>query len=72
MLAADLAFFFFFPTSLSNILNQFFEILPFPDNQELTFMLIIGLVIAILLSILLVQTIVKSLMNSIQEGSENE
>jgi hypothetical protein len=72
ILVADLAFFLFFPTALTQYYNQIFQILPWADNLELTIIVIIGLIIAVITSILLVSTIVKKLMKSIQVGTENE
>lgn len=72
ILAADLAFFLFFPTALSDYYDKIFQTLPWEHNLELAVMLIVGLVIAITTSILLVRSITKSLFKSIQKGNNNE
>jgi hypothetical protein len=72
ILAADLAFFLFFPTRLSNYYNQIFQVLPWNDALEMTVVVILGLAIALLVSFLLVQILVRKLLDSLKGGNENE
>jgi undecaprenyl pyrophosphate phosphatase UppP len=72
ILAADLAFFLFFPTKLSNYYDQFFQALPWTDALEMTFLVVLGLAIALLVSFLLVRVLVRSLVDSLTRGNENE
>jgi hypothetical protein len=72
ILAADLVFFIFFPTTLTDIYQQIFQTLPWEHNLELTIMLAIGLTIAIITSILLVREITKSVFKSIQGETNTE
>jgi undecaprenyl pyrophosphate phosphatase UppP len=71
ILAADLAFFLFFPTRLPEYYDQIFQVMPWSDTLEMTFVLILGLVIAILVSILLVRILARSLLKSLQRGYES-
>lgn len=72
ILAADLTFFIFFPTTLPEIYEQIFQTLPWSNNLEITIMLIMGLIIAIISSIMLVRTITKHIFKSINGGAPNE
>ena len=72
ILAADLVFFLFFSTRLSEYYDQLFQAMPWADAQEMAFVVILGLVIALLVSFLLVRILVKRLLKSLQRGPENE
>jgi len=72
ILAADLAFFIIFPTTLTNIYEQIFQTLPWSKDLEITIILALGLAIAIVISILLVRTITKSIFKSLREQNSNE
>jgi undecaprenyl pyrophosphate phosphatase UppP len=72
ILAADLAFFIFFPTRLTSIYEQIFQILPWSKDLELTIILAVGLTAAIITSILLVRTITKNIFKSIRGQNSNE
>jgi hypothetical protein len=72
ILAADLAFFIFFPSALPDIYDQIFQILPWSKALEITIILIIGLIIAIISSILLVSAITKHIFKSINGETTSE
>ena len=72
ILAADLAFFIFFQSTLPEIYEQIFQTLPWSNDLEITIMLIIGLIIAIISSIMLVRTITKYIFKSINGEATNE
>ena len=72
ILAADLAFFIFFPSTLPDIYDQIFKTLPWSNDLEITIMLSIGLIIAIISSILLVRTITKHIFKSIKGEKKSE
>jgi hypothetical protein len=72
ILAADLTFFIFFPTTLTDIYEQIFDVLPWSNNLEITIMLSTGLIIATTVSILLVRSITQHVFKSIRGENTND
>ena len=68
ILAADLSFFLFLRTHFPEAYELVFEKMPWPDNLEKTFAIIIGLVIAIVTSLSIAYLVTKRLLKSIQRG----
>jgi uncharacterized membrane protein YfhO len=68
ILAADLSFFLFFKTHFPQAYELIFQKMPWPDDFEKTFAIIIGLVTALLTSFSMVHIMVKHLLKSIQRG----
>ena len=68
ILAADISFFLFFRTYFPQDYELVFQRMPWPDDLEKTFAVIIGLVIALLTSFLIARIILKSLLKSVQRG----
>ena len=66
ILAADLSFFLFFKTYFPQAYELIFQRMPWPDNIEKTFAIIIGLVTAILTSFSIAHIMLKHLLKSIQ------
>ena len=68
ILAADLSFFLFFKTYSPQAYEMVFQKMPWPDDLEKTFAVIIGLVTALLTSFSIARIMLKSLLKSIQRG----
>jgi len=68
ILAADISFFMFFRTYFPHEYELVFQKMPWSDDLEKTFALIIGLVIAILMSFSITHITLKRLLKSIQRG----
>lgn len=68
ILVADLSFFLFLGTYLPQVYELVFEKMPWPDNVEKTFVIIVGLVIATVTSLSIAYLIIKRLLESIQRG----
>jgi len=68
ILAADLSFFLFFRTYFSQDYELFFQKMPWPDDLEKTFAVIIGLVTALFTSFSIAHIMLKHLLKSIQRG----
>ena len=68
ILAADLSFFLFFRTYFPQDYELVFQKMPWPDDLEKTFAVIIGLVTAILTSFSIAHIMLKSVLKSIQRG----
>jgi len=68
ILAADLLFFLFFKTYFPQAYELVFQKMPWPDDLEKTFAVIIGLVTAILTSFSIARITLKRLLKSIQRG----
>ena len=68
ILAADISFFLIFRTYFPHEYELVFQKMPWPDDLEKTFALIIGLVIAILTSFSITHITLKRLLKSIQRG----
>ena len=68
ILAADLSFFLFFKTYLPQAYELVFQKMPWPDDLEKTFAVIIGLVTAILTSFSIAHIMLKHILKSIQRG----
>ena len=68
VLAADLSFFLFLGTHFPEAYELVFEKMPWPDNLEKTFAIIIGLVIATVTSLSIAYLMTKRLLKSIQRG----
>ena len=68
ILAADLSFFLFFKTYFPQAYELVFQKMPWPDDLEKTFAVIIGLVTAILTSFSIARITLKRLLKSIQRG----
>ncbi len=71
ILAADLSFFLIFRTYFPHEYGLVFQKMPWPDDLEKTFALIIGLVVAIFMSFLITRITLKRLLKSIAQGPEN-
>ncbi len=68
ILVADLSFFLFFKAYFPRAYELVFQRMPWPDNVEKTFAIIIGLVIAIVTSFSIAYMMLKRLLKSIQPG----
>ena len=68
ILAADLSFFLFFKTYFPQVYEMVFQKMPWPDDLEKTFAVIIGLVTALLTSFSIAHITLKHLLKSIQRG----
>jgi len=68
ILAADLSFFLFFRTYFPQAYELVFQKMPWPDDLEKTFAVIIGLVTALLTSLSIVYMLIKRLLKSIKRG----
>ena len=68
ILAADLSFFLFFKTYFPQAYELVFQKMPWPDDLEKTFAVIIGLVTAILTSFSIAHIMLKHILKSIQRG----
>jgi len=68
VLTADLSFFLFLGTYFPQAYELVFEKMPWPDNLEKTFAIIVGLVIATITSLSIAYLIIKRLLESIQRG----
>ena len=68
ILAADLSFFLFFRTYSPQTYESVFQKMPWPDDLEKTFAVIIGLVTAILTSFSIAHIMLKHILKSIQRG----
>jgi len=68
ILAADLSFFLIFRTYFPHEYELVFQKMPWPDDLEKTFALIIGLVTAILTSFSITHITLKRLLKSIERG----
>lgn len=68
ILAADLSFFLFLGTYFPQIYELVFEKMPWADNVEKTFVIIVGLVIATITSLSIAYLMTKRLLESIQRG----
>jgi len=68
ILAADLSFFLFFRTHFPQHYEMIFQKMPWPDDLEKTFALIIGLVTALLTSFSIAHIVLNSLLKSMQRG----
>jgi len=68
ILAADLSFFLLFRTYFPQTYEIVFQQMPWPDDLEKTFAVIIGLVTALFTSILIARIVLKRLLKSIQRG----
>jgi len=68
ILAADLSFFLFFRICFPRNYELVFQKMPWPDDLEKTFAVIIGLVIATVTSFLIARITLKRLLKSIQRG----
>ena len=68
ILAADLSFFLVFRTYFPHEYELVFQKMPWPDDLEKTFAVIIGLVTAILTSFSIAHMTLKRLLKSIQRG----
>ena len=68
ILAADISFFLFFRTYFPQDYELVFQRMPWPDDLEKTFAVMIGLVIALLTSFLIARIMLKSLLKSVQRG----
>ena len=68
ILAADLSFFLFFKAYFPQAYELIFQRMPWPDNLEKTFVIIIGLVTATLTSFSIAYMMLKRLQKSIQQG----
>ncbi|MFQ6086281.1 MAG: hypothetical protein ACE5OY_08505 [Candidatus Bathyarchaeia archaeon] len=68
ILVADLSFFLFFKTYLPCVYEFVFQKLPWPDNLEKTFAIILGLAVAILSTSSIAYVVLKHLLKSIQQG----
>lgn len=66
ILAADLSFFLFFKAYFPQAYELIFQRMPWPDNIEKTFAIIIGLVTASLTSFSIAHIMLKHLLKSIQ------
>ena len=71
ILAADLSFFLVFRTYFPHEYELVFQKMPWPDDLEKTFAVIIGLVIAILTSLSITRITLKRLLKSLERGPEN-
>jgi uncharacterized protein YacL len=68
ILVADLSFFLFLRTHFPQAYELVFEKMPWPDNLEKTFIIIIGLMIATVTSLSIAYSMIKRLLKSIQRG----
>jgi len=68
ILAADLSFFLLFKTYFPQAYEMVFQKMPWPDDHEKTFALIIGLGTALLTSLSIARTMLKRLLKSTQRG----
>jgi len=68
ILAADLSFFLFFRTYFPQDYELVFQKMPWPDDLEKTFAVIIGLVTDLLTSFSIAHIMLKRLLKSIQRG----
>jgi hypothetical protein len=68
ILAADLAFFLFFRMYFPQAYEMVFKKIPWPDDLEKTFAIIIGLVTALLTAFSIAHITLNSLLKSIQRG----
>lgn len=68
VLAADLIFFLLFRTYSPEGYDLFFQKMPWPDDAEKTFAIILGIVTALLTSVSIAYTIIKRVLKSIQRG----
>jgi len=68
ILAADISFFLVFRTIFPHEYELVFQKMPWPDDLEKTFALIIGLVTAILTSFSITHITLKRLLKSIERG----
>jgi hypothetical protein len=68
ILAVDLSFFLFFKAYFPQAYELVFQRMPWPDNLEKTFVIIIGLVIATATSFSIAYMMLKRLLKSIKQG----
>ncbi|MFQ6081561.1 MAG: hypothetical protein ACE5OW_07835 [Candidatus Bathyarchaeia archaeon] len=68
ILVADLSFFLFFKAHFPQAYDLIFQRMPWPDNVEKTFVIIIGFVTATVTSFLIAYMMLKRLLKSIKQG----
>ena len=68
ILVVDLSFFLFFKAYFPQAYELIFQRMPWPDNVEKTFAIIIGLITAIVTSFSIAYMMLKHLLKSIQPG----
>jgi hypothetical protein len=68
ILAVDISFFLFFRIYFPQAYEMVFQKMPWPDDLEKTFAIIIGLVTALLTAFSIAHITLNSLLKSIQRG----